>query len=173
MKRRAQAAMEFLMTYGWAVLVVLLAIGALAYFGVLSPQKLLPERTTFTAPLPNVDNAVISQADSTVEIAFKNNKGVGINISTDPADVSVAAGGDCTLDGTNPLEVDYDGTTYDNTDGISNEISNGATFILRFTCTETWTEGDKMKADFSFKYVNSETDQEIPHSGTVDGKVPG
>ena len=30
--RKSQAAMEFLMTYGWAILVVLVAIGALAYF---------------------------------------------------------------------------------------------------------------------------------------------
>jgi uncharacterized protein (UPF0333 family) len=37
--RKGQAAMEFLMTYGWAILVVLAAIGALAYFGVLSPDK--------------------------------------------------------------------------------------------------------------------------------------
>lgn len=42
--KRAQAAMEFLMTYGWAILVVLVAIGALAYFGVLSPEKFLPEK---------------------------------------------------------------------------------------------------------------------------------
>jgi uncharacterized protein (UPF0333 family) len=32
MQQRGQAAMEFLMTYGWAILVVLIAIGALAYF---------------------------------------------------------------------------------------------------------------------------------------------
>lgn len=30
--------MEFLMTYGWAILVVLIAILMLAYFGVLSPN---------------------------------------------------------------------------------------------------------------------------------------
>jgi len=41
---KAQAAMEFLMTYGWAILVVLIAIGALAYFGVLSPEQFLPEK---------------------------------------------------------------------------------------------------------------------------------
>ena len=35
--RKGQAAMEFLMTYGWAILVVLVVIGALAYFGILSP----------------------------------------------------------------------------------------------------------------------------------------
>ncbi len=42
--RKGQAAMEFLMTYGWAILVVLGAIGALAYFGVLNPTKFLPEK---------------------------------------------------------------------------------------------------------------------------------
>ena len=42
--KRGQAAMEFLMTYGWAILVVLVVIGALAYFGILNPQTLLPER---------------------------------------------------------------------------------------------------------------------------------
>src|SRR3989338_7005007 len=36
--------MEFLMTYGWAILFVLVAIGALAYFGVLSPERFLPEK---------------------------------------------------------------------------------------------------------------------------------
>ena len=44
--RKGQAAMEFLMTYGWAILVVLVAIGALAYFGVLNPARFLPESCT-------------------------------------------------------------------------------------------------------------------------------
>ena len=44
LNKKAQAAMEFLMTYGWAILVVLAAIAALAYFGVLSPEKFLPEK---------------------------------------------------------------------------------------------------------------------------------
>jgi len=51
MFKRAQAAMEFLMTYGWAILVVLAAIGALAYFGVLSPGNLLPHKCEFSACL--------------------------------------------------------------------------------------------------------------------------
>jgi uncharacterized protein (UPF0333 family) len=37
-RKKSQAAMEFLMTYGWAIIVVLVAISALAYFGVLSPK---------------------------------------------------------------------------------------------------------------------------------------
>ena len=46
--KKGQAAMEFLMTYGWAILVVLIAIGALAYFGVLNPNKLLSDRCTIS-----------------------------------------------------------------------------------------------------------------------------
>ncbi len=45
-RRRAQAAMEFLMTYGWAILVVLAAIVSLAYFGVLNPAKFFPDSCT-------------------------------------------------------------------------------------------------------------------------------
>ena len=48
MIKKGQAAMEFLMTYGWAILVVLIAIGALAYFGVLSPERFLPEKCVIT-----------------------------------------------------------------------------------------------------------------------------
>lgn len=43
-KRNAQAAMEFLMTYGWALLVVLVVIGALWYMGVLNPESNVPDQ---------------------------------------------------------------------------------------------------------------------------------
>jgi hypothetical protein len=36
--------MEFLMSYGWALLVVLLVIAALAYFGMLNPDRFLPDK---------------------------------------------------------------------------------------------------------------------------------
>ena len=56
--RKSQAAMEFLMTYGWAILVVLAAIAALAYFGVLSPAKFLPEKCILEAGLTCVGQKV-------------------------------------------------------------------------------------------------------------------
>ena len=67
MERKAQAALEFLMTYGWAILVVLAAIGALAYFGVLNPSNLLPDKCTASpgtgcigSPLLNTTQAVFT-----------------------------------------------------------------------------------------------------------------
>ena len=38
MNRKSQSAMEYLMTYGWAILVVLIALGALFYLGVFNPK---------------------------------------------------------------------------------------------------------------------------------------
>jgi hypothetical protein len=55
---KSQAAMEFLMTYGWAVLVVIAALGALAYFGVLSPEKFLPEKCVVEPGIACVSNKI-------------------------------------------------------------------------------------------------------------------
>src|SRR3989304_2289991 len=76
--KKSQAAMEFLMTYGWAILVVLVAIGALAYFGVLSPDNFLPERCTGPAGLDCLDKAAIEATPNNVTFVLKNNVGFDI-----------------------------------------------------------------------------------------------
>ena len=69
---KAQAAMEFLMTYGWAILVVLIIIGALAVFGVLSPSTLLPEKCTFPVSLSCLDHTV---TPTYVAVSLQNGAG--------------------------------------------------------------------------------------------------
>ena len=44
MHKKSQAAMEFLMTYGWALLIVIIVIAALVFFGLLNPDNLLPDK---------------------------------------------------------------------------------------------------------------------------------
>lgn len=46
--RKSQTALEFLTTYAWAFLVILILIGALVYFGIMNPSKLLPDRCNFS-----------------------------------------------------------------------------------------------------------------------------
>lgn len=47
--RKGQAATEFLFTYGWAIMVVLIMITGLAYLGILDFGKLLPDKCFFGA----------------------------------------------------------------------------------------------------------------------------
>ena len=72
LNKKSQAAMEFLMTYGWAILVVLAAIAALAYFGVLSPEKFLGEKCILEPGLACVSNKV---EPTKVTIVIAQNKG--------------------------------------------------------------------------------------------------
>ena len=74
---RAQAAMEFLMTYGWAVLVVMAAIAALAYFGVLSPDRFLPEKCTLPAGVTCTN--FIQNNDTAFILSIQNSKGYNVN----------------------------------------------------------------------------------------------
>ena len=54
-KSKSQAALEFLVSYGWAFLVMLIMIASLSYFNVLSPSKLVPQRCSFGNELGCVD----------------------------------------------------------------------------------------------------------------------
>jgi len=76
--RKSQAAMEFLMTYGWAILVVLAAIAALAYFGVLSPEKFLPEKCLMETGFTCISSKVTS-GDSTIVLSNSQGKSVIID----------------------------------------------------------------------------------------------
>ena len=70
--RRGQAAIEFLSTYGWAILVVLITVSALGYFGVLNPAKLLPESCLTDPHFRCKDWMFDSQTDQ-VRVVLTNN----------------------------------------------------------------------------------------------------
>ncbi|HLC46713.1 MAG TPA: hypothetical protein VJI75_03140 [Candidatus Nanoarchaeia archaeon] len=75
-QKRAQAAMEFLLTYGWAILIVLVVIAALAYFGVLSPSKFLPEKCTFQPGILCKDFSAMRVQGSGFEGAIEGDKAI-------------------------------------------------------------------------------------------------
>lgn len=78
-QKKGQAAMEFLMTYGWALLVVLIAIGALAFFGVLNPSRFLPNSCSVAPGFACTDFAA-SAASGDITVVLQN--GLGENLGT-------------------------------------------------------------------------------------------
>jgi len=126
MNRKGQAAMEFLMTYGWAILVVLIAIGALAYFGVLNPAQFLPESCTLGPGLSCDDFKIIGTTGVTTLI-IRNGMGedlTGVLVTLEDACAPTTA----------------------------NVIADGDTET--FTCAGTiGTAGSKYKSDITFAYT--------------------
>lgn len=79
---RGQAALEYLVTYGWAFLALLVVIGAMAYFGYLSPAKYLPSRCEFGMQLECIDYQLSSEnPEGLVRLRFRNNFADGIEIT--------------------------------------------------------------------------------------------
>ena len=55
--KKSQAAFEFLSTYGWATVVVILAIGTVAYFGIPAIQKSLPTQCKLPSGITCLDHS--------------------------------------------------------------------------------------------------------------------
>lgn len=89
--------MEFLLTYGWAIIIVLVVIAALSYFNVLNPGRLLPDKCYFSDFGKCFDFAVIDNGNNDIIWVYLiNNLGKPI----DYADITFSGDvGDCTLIG--------------------------------------------------------------------------
>ena len=141
-QRKSQAAMEFLMTYGWAILVVLAAIAALAYFGVLSPEKFLPEKCILAPGLACVSHKV----EPTQTVLILSN-GLGRTIVVD----SLRVGG-CT------------GT-------FTDEMMSGNDTQFTITGCNNGQSKDAFKGDVTLKYTEKQTGLTKTIYGNIAPKI--
>jgi len=168
--KKAQGALEFLMTYGWAFLVILIMIGALAYFGVLSPTKFLPERCTFGSQFLCKDYLLdYNDGDPAISLQLQNNLGQAIYVTS--VDASSQEGfGTCT----DITVTDSDDTdAYDESaDGSVEAISDGEYFtVTAGTCSTLggMTEGSKYKVQVDVTYYAATSSSDFAH--TVTGEI--
>lgn len=84
--KNAQSALEFLTTYGWAFLVILIMIAALAYLGVLNPTTFLGDSCTVSPGFRCTGVTQYTGIGLNNEIAFEfvNNLGHDITINRLP-----------------------------------------------------------------------------------------
>ena len=153
--------MEFLMTYGWAILAVLAAIAALSYFGVLDFSRLLPERCVFPSGITCIDRAVIDSGSDTIEFVIKNNIGVSISLSgiTDPnpdddcsSPTMLACVGFGCIPGILPVT-----------------MGNNQQARANIGCDSI--EEGRFSADITLNYINLETGLTHPAKGEIRGKA--
>ena len=140
--KKGQAAMEFLMTYGWAILVVLAAIAALAYFGVLSPEKFLPEKCV----MPPGFACVTSKIEPTqTTLILSNGKGQTLVMN------SLTVG---TCSGT-----------------FSNTMPSGTEYAFVLTGCSNGVSKDKFKADITLSYTEKDYNLTKTARGNINTQV--
>lgn len=88
MYKKGQAALEFLTTYGWAFLVILVMIGALAYFGVLNPENFVSDSCSLGGAHFRCDEASLTTGTLTLRIINSQTDQIQITsiAVTDPRD---------------------------------------------------------------------------------------
>ena len=141
MNRKGQAAVEFLMTYGWAILAAIIAIGVLAYFGVFSPGKFTPSASVLSSPL-YANNWQIKTTGVSIEI--KNNGGDDITL------------GNVTIAGCGSVD-----------SGAA--LPAGGLATVAVPCT--LTNGVAFKGDVTVNYLKTGSSLSSQSTGTVAGKV--
>ena len=80
-QKRGQVVLEYLMTYGWGILVVIIGVSVLTYFGFLSPTSLLPNSCDFGAQLVCQEYRVTqTPTGANIDVKFRNDFGRDIQI---------------------------------------------------------------------------------------------
>ncbi len=132
--RKGQAALEFLTTYGWAFLVILVMIGALAGFGILSPKNLLPNRCNL-GPELSCEEAQVTYNNSLVYV-IRNSMSDSIKINSETATIDgTSIGAACSI---SPATL-VPGTT--------------TTITCPYTANGLPVKGDKAKIAVEIKYT--------------------
>lgn len=127
MVKKGQAAMEFLMTYGWAILAAVIVIGVLASFGVFSPSKYVPTSCVLSAPF-GCDKNQVAATTTTVSLVVRNGGGESMDIS----DVTISGCGS-------------DTTGY--------TLADQGTQLIAVTCGSALASGSKFTGDLKVTYT--------------------
>jgi uncharacterized protein (UPF0333 family) len=114
-KKRGQAALEFLSTYGFAFLIILVMVGALTYFGVLNPSRLVPD-ACLTSPEIRCNDYQM-QAGGTLTVVLVNNGGKTVTLTGGRAEITSVA----QTDPAALCQVSLDNIAY----GVSQQVSPG------------------------------------------------
>jgi hypothetical protein len=130
------------------LLIPLVSIGAIAYFGVLSPDRFLPERCSGPSGLDCLDKASI-QKNGDVQIALKNNLGFEIEFEQE-----IRTTEDCSANLLASINDIYE---------FPITLKNGELARLKINCGKL--DSGRFKTDITVNYRNNETG--LTHSGSL------
>lgn len=129
--RKGQAAVEYLTTYGWAILVTLVVGVALWQMGAFKPPSTPPGCTGFSQVTP-IDHVADGSADR-MGLTLTNEAGVKVKL--------------------NRIDVDIFGKTCSNS-GINKELRAGQSYQVNVTSCTLPDTGNYYRAKITITYTN-------------------
>ena len=136
LRGRSQVALEFLLTYGWALLIVVVVIGAFSYFLLFDSDELLPNSCNLGVGLLSCDDVVVSE------------NGVFLLLSGTQHTVVQVVGVEVSLKGEEVVSCEKNNVF------LTTSLGNPVSFLV--PCTMNLSEG-RTDFDLSIDYVRAGT----------------
>lgn len=148
MTKRGQAAMEFLMTYGWAILAAIIVIAVIAIY--FRPSTLVQNSVIVNAPLYGVGTTI---NDTQIKIEIRNQGGEDLTTTGATVKFNSPSGASCAA-----------GT------GIG-AFATGSNQVITFGSCTGLSSGKTISADLAITYTRPDSTLGLQSTGTVSGKV--
>ena len=136
LRGRSQVALEFLLTYGWALLIVVVVFGAFSYFLLFDSDELLPNSCNLGVGLLSCDDVVVSE------------NGVFLLLSGTQHTVVQVVGVEVSLKGEEVVSCEKNNVF------LTTSLGNPISFLV--PCTMNLSEG-RTDFDLSIDYVRAGT----------------
>ncbi len=147
--KKAQASLDFLMTYGWALLLIVLVVGALFALGVFDIGSFLGSKASGFSQLSVVGWRVTEAGAFTA--MFENHAGAQINVTNVTATYGTES------------------VNYATSFALANGAKSSTTAVGTFGTTGS--TGDSYSITLEITYLDTSTGFEYLDSGTLTGRV--
>jgi hypothetical protein len=146
MRKKGQAALEYLMTYGWAILIIAIVAAALYATGILNPATWVGTKATGFSTI-GVNTWAYDAATGGLDVTYQNNAGQRVILTG----------------------IDYDDGTLNVTNTANNTLGAGATMTESANLSVT-TVGDTYTVSVTIRYDDAQGSPRLDE-GTLSGKA--
>jgi len=143
MRKKGQAAMEFLMTYGWAIIAAVIVVGVLWYM-IGNPANLAGNNFQISAPL-----AANAESISASNIQLEVRNGLAETMTITLTNI----------------------TACNTRNDTSLSVASGALQAITVPCSNL-ASGDRVNGDVTVSYTTSGSSVTQSATGSITGRVP-
>jgi hypothetical protein len=162
MVRKSQAAVEFLMSYGWVFLVVMIIFVGVSHFGILKPRVIQGPFCRAEAGLDCIGGAVVADGgQGSISIVIVNNRGYNIAINDSSVSGFLISSNECGAGASANISVDADSSpsgvacSSDTVTIHGCEVIQGGKARINVKCPSFNSKTGKYQAELAIPYKNS------------------